>query len=65
MSGMNNRLSFLILEIIWIITGILCIGAGIFFIMKNGYTNRVLLFGLMALISFLFAWFRHNQRKKK
>ncbi len=65
MSGMNNKLSNLILEIIWIITGILCISAGIFSYIKNGYGTRIILFAAMALISFLFAWFRHNQRKKK
>jgi hypothetical protein len=65
MLRMNNRINYLILEIIWTITGVLCIAAGIYYAVKNGYSNRVLLFALMALISFFFAWFRHSQRKKK
>jgi hypothetical protein len=55
----------LLLEIIWLITGTLCILAAIRLVTINGYTNRILLFLAMALVSFLFAWFRHRQRKKK
>lgn len=53
-----------ILEIIWIITGILCIAAGINLFIKNGYENRILIFAAMAVISFLYAWFRHSKQKK-
>jgi|WetSurMetagenome_2_1015567.scaffolds.fasta_scaffold01342_11 hypothetical protein len=53
-----------ILEIIWIITGMLCLAAGLRYFILNGYSNRLLLFLLMAVISFLYAWFRHSQRKK-
>jgi hypothetical protein len=52
-----------VLEIIWIATGTLCIGAGV----KNALTtggNKIFIFALMALISFLFAWLRHKERKK-
>jgi len=55
--------SLLVLEIIWIATGTLCIGAGV----KNALTtggNKIFIFALMALISFLFAWLRHKERKK-
>jgi uncharacterized membrane protein YczE len=55
--------SILILEIIWIITGLLCIGAGIKFALTNGF-SKVPLFALMALICFVFAWIRDRQRKK-
>jgi len=55
--------SLLVLEIVWIATGILCIGAGIRFAFITG-GNKVFIFALMALISFIFAWLRHNQRKK-
>jgi hypothetical protein len=55
----------LLLELIWLITGTLCILAAIRLVAINGYTNRILLFLAMALVSFLFAWFRHRQRKKK
>jgi hypothetical protein len=55
--------SLLVLEIVWIATGILCIIAGIRFAITNG-TNKVLLFALMALVCFVFAWIRDKQRKK-
>ena len=60
---MSNR-SLLILEIVWIITGILCVAAGIRFAIINGYSNRILILVIMAIISFLFAWMRRRQRKK-
>lgn len=62
---MNNKPGNLFLEIIWTITGILCISAGVFSYIKNGYGNRIIMFAAMALISFLFAWFRDKQRKNK
>jgi len=55
--------SLLVLEIIWITTGILCIAAGIRFAIITG-GSKIIIFALMALISFVFAWRRHNQRKK-
>jgi hypothetical protein len=55
--------SLLILEIIWIATGILSVAAGIRFAITTG-GSKVILFGIMALICFVFAWLRHNQRKK-
>jgi len=59
---MRNN-SLLILEIIWIATGVLCIAAGIrFAIMSSG--SKIYIFLLMALISFGFAWLRYKQRKK-
>jgi uncharacterized membrane protein YczE len=59
---MRNN-SILILEIIWILTGILCIAAGIRFAITSG-VSKVPVFALMALICFVFAWFRDKQRKK-
>jgi len=60
---MKNR-SYLILEIVWIIVGIACVAAGIrSAILTSGYQS--LIFFIMALVSFSFAWFRHNQRKKR
>jgi hypothetical protein len=53
----------LILEIIWWATGVVSIVAGIRFAATEGGI-KTLLFIVMALISFLFAWFRHQQRKK-
>ncbi|OFY66468.1 MAG: hypothetical protein A2V64_13135 [Bacteroidetes bacterium RBG_13_43_22] len=60
---MMNKKFLLILEIIWIITGILCIAAGIRYIIKDG-GKMSFVFPLLALISFLFAWLRHRERKK-
>ncbi|MCX6333262.1 MAG: hypothetical protein NT092_03060 [Bacteroidia bacterium] len=58
-----NKTFLLILEIVWIITGVLSIFAGIRFANRAGGPG-VLIFVLLAIISFLFAWFRHRQRKK-
>jgi hypothetical protein len=60
---MMRNSSLLVLEIIWIVTGVLCIAAGIRFAIAGG-GGKVFIFALMALISFLFAWLRHKQRKK-
>jgi len=55
--------SLLVLEIIWIATGVLSVAAGIRFALTTG-GSKVIFFGLMALVCFVFAWLRHNQRKK-
>ncbi|HUX95657.1 MAG TPA: hypothetical protein VMV47_07985 [Bacteroidales bacterium] len=55
--------SLLILEIIWWATGFLSLTAAIRFAATEG-GSRSLLFLLMAVISFVFAWLRHKQRKK-
>jgi len=55
--------SLLIMEILWITTGVLCFGAGIRIAVTTG-GNKVFVFALMSLVSFLFAWLRHKQRKK-
>jgi hypothetical protein len=57
-----NKKFILILEIIWIATGFLSIAAGIRYAIRTGGAG-VLIFVLLAIISFLFAWFRHRQRK--
>jgi hypothetical protein len=54
--------SLLALEIIWIATGVLCMGAGIRFALTTG-GNKIFIFAMMSLISFVFAWLRHKQRK--
>jgi hypothetical protein len=58
-----NKRSLLILEIVWFAVGIICIAAAIRFAIMTG-GSRVLIFILMALVSFAFAWVRHRQRKK-
>jgi uncharacterized membrane protein YczE len=55
--------SLLILEIIWIVTGILCIAAGIRYAITSG-SSKIPIFALMAVICFVFAWLRDRQRKK-
>jgi len=55
--------SLLVLEIIWIATGVLCIVAGIRFSITSG-GSKIPVFALMAVICFVFAWLRDKQRKK-
>jgi hypothetical protein len=55
--------SLLILEIIWWATGTVSVLAGIRFAVIEGGI-KILLFIAMAIVSFLFAWLRHQQRKK-
>jgi hypothetical protein len=59
---MKNRLP-LILEIVWVIVGIICLAAGVHSLITGGGTRFILLF-IMALVSAVFAWIRHTQRKK-
>lgn len=59
---MKNN-SVLILEIIWIATGTMCIAGAVKTASSTG-GSKIYLFLLMAVISFIFAWFRHKQRKK-
>jgi uncharacterized membrane protein HdeD (DUF308 family) len=58
-----NKKALLVLEIVWIVVGIICIAAGIRFATTAG-GSRVYIFLGMALVSFGFAWMRHRQRKK-
>jgi len=53
----------LAMEIIWIATGVLSVAAAIKFAFGSGGT-RTIIFALMGLISFIFAWIRHKQRNK-
>ena len=52
------------MEIVWIGTGILSIAAGIRYVIASGSSSKILIFALMALVCFVFAWIRHKQRKK-
>lgn len=58
-----NRRYLLVLEIIWISTGILSLAAGIRYFFTTG-GKRVFIFIIITIISFLFAWLRHRERKK-
>ena len=53
----------LILDIIWIVTGVLSLAGAIKVAVTGGGIN-VIFFILMAIVSFVFALIRHNQRKK-
>lgn len=55
--------SLLILEIIWWTVGGVAIISGIRFALTEGGAKSLMFYGI-ALVSFLFAWIRHRQRKK-
>jgi len=59
---MNKRYP-IILEVIWIVTAILCLIAGIRYATRSG-GNKKYIFFLLAAVSFLFAWLRDWERKK-
>jgi hypothetical protein len=58
-----NKKALLVLEIIWITVGVLSLVAGIFYGIKTG-GSKTFVFLLMGLVSFVFAYIRHSQRKK-
>jgi hypothetical protein len=60
---MMRNSSLLILEIIWIVTGVISVYAALRLAFTGG-SSKILIFAVMALISFVFAWLRHRQRKK-
>ena len=47
--------SLLVMELIWIATGVLCVAAGTRFALMNG-SRKIPVFAFMALICFVFAW---------
>jgi hypothetical protein len=55
--------SLLVLEIIWMATGVLCIAAGIRYAL-TGSGSKIPVFALMAFVCFVFARLRDKQRKK-
>lgn len=59
---MRNN-SLIAMEIIWIVTGVLCVIAGTRLAFTTG-GSKIPIFALMSLICFVFAWLRHKQRKK-
>jgi hypothetical protein len=58
-----NKRYLIVLEVIWIITGILCLIAGIRYATGPG-GKKTFIFFLLAAVSFLFAWFRDREKKK-
>jgi hypothetical protein len=51
-----------ILEVVWIIVGVASTAEGIRYAISPGGARTFVFFG-MAIVSFLFAWARHSQRK--
>ncbi|MCA1740875.1 MAG: hypothetical protein LC630_00070 [Bacteroidales bacterium] len=58
-----NKKSLLLIEIIWVILGIICLGIAIREISANGFKSG-LLYLVMAIGAFVLAWVRDSQRKK-
>lgn len=58
-----NKKSLLLIEIIWVILGIICLGIAIREISVNGVKSG-LLYLFMAAGAFVLAWVRDSQRKK-
>jgi hypothetical protein len=58
-----NKKFLIVLEVTWIITGVLCLIAGIRYA-SGPCNNKTFVFFLLAVVSFLFAWFRERERKK-
>lgn len=60
---MMNKKFLLALEIVWLLTGFSTVIIGIRYAISTG-GGRTFIFAIIAIISFLFAWLRHRQRKK-
>lgn len=58
-----NKKSLLLIEIVWVILGIICLGIAIREISANGVKSG-LLYLVMAAGAFVLAWIRDSQRKK-
>lgn len=58
-----NKKSLLLIEIVWVILGIICMGIAIREITANGFKSG-LLYLVMGAGAFVLAWIRDSQRKK-
>ena len=58
-----NRKSLLLIEIIWIILGLMCLGIAVRETVNAGI-GRAWLFYVMAVAAFVLAWVCDSQRKK-
>ena len=58
-----NKKSLLLIEIIWIILGLMCLGIAIRETVNNGI-GSAWLFYVMTAAAFVLAWLRDPQRKK-
>jgi hypothetical protein len=58
-----NKKSLLLIEIIWILLGLMCLGIAVRETLASGL-GRAWLFFVMAAAAFVLAWLRDSQRKK-
>ncbi len=58
-----NKTTLVILEIVWIVIGMICIAAAIHSKVSRGGDKYLILAG-MGLLAFLMAYIRDRQRKK-
>lgn len=58
-----NKKSLLLIEIIWILLGLMCLGIAIRETVNNGL-GRAWLFFVMSAAALVLAWIRDAQRKK-
>ncbi len=58
-----NKKYLLVIEIVWIILGVVCLGIAIREIIAHGYKSG-LLYLVMSAGAFTLAWMRDSQRKK-
>ena len=58
-----NKKSLLLIEVIWIILGLMCLGIEIQETVSNGI-SRAWLFYVMTAAAFVLAWLREKKKKK-
>lgn len=58
-----NKKYLLLIEIVWIVLGLICLGIAIKEISTNGFTSG-LLYLVMSVGAFALAWVRDSQRRK-
>ncbi|HCC70562.1 MAG TPA: hypothetical protein DEQ09_05355 [Bacteroidales bacterium] len=59
-----NKRTLIILEVLWIVIGVLCIAAAIHNKIISGGERFLILAG-MGILAFIMAYLRDRQRKKK
>jgi hypothetical protein len=59
-----NKKSLLLIEIVWIILGLMCLGIAVRETVTNGL-GRAWLFFVMAAAAFVLSGIRDSQRKKR
>lgn len=59
-----NKKYLLVIEIVWVVLGLACLGIAVREITANGFRSG-LLYLVMAAGAFALAWIRDSQRKKQ